>query len=121
VLKLIFYLGPLISVGGGWLKSRNAGPDCGELCIEGNEPLLVGGDVFFRVNCIDRTFWDANRTVYTLIWVNNQKVWALSETVDGADVNTVGVSTLDAGFSNDVGHDVGFSPHNVNFPILADL
>jgi hypothetical protein len=120
-LELVLHLCPLVGVGSSGLKARDAGPGTCQFSIQCDKALLIRRNVFLCVNGIHRALWNTDRAVNALIGIDDEKIGALSETVDGTDVYAVGVSALDAGFSNDVGHDLGFSPHNGNFTILADL
>jgi hypothetical protein len=67
--------------------------------------LLVGGQVFFGINGVDRALGDAHGAVDALIGVDGQEVGAFAEAVHRANVHTVGVFALDTGFGNNVGHD----------------
>ena len=75
-----------------------------ELGIERNKIPLVIRHIFFGIDGIDGAFRDADRTVNAFIGVNHQKVGALLEAVDRADIDAVGVAALDAGFGDNVGH-----------------
>jgi hypothetical protein len=65
---------------------------------------LVFRHVFFSVNGVHRAFWNTNRAVNALVWVDGQKIGAFAEAVHGANVNAIGVLALDAGFSDGMGH-----------------
>jgi len=66
--------------------------------------FLVAGDIFFCVNSIDRTLRNADCAVDTFIGIDGQEVRTLSETIDGADINTIGIFAADTSFSYYVGH-----------------
>jgi len=67
--------------------------------------LLTLWDIFFGIDGVDRTLWNANGTVDALIGVDGEKVGAFTETVDRTDIYTVGVLATDTGFGDNVGHD----------------
>jgi hypothetical protein len=67
--------------------------------------LLAFWHVFFCVDGVHRALRDAHRTVDALVWVDGEEVGALAEAVDGTNVHTVGVLTLDTGFGDYVRHD----------------
>jgi hypothetical protein len=66
--------------------------------------LLPIGHVFFCVNGVDRALGDADRTVDALIGVDGQKIRPFAKTIDGADIDTIGVFATDASFGDNVGH-----------------
>jgi hypothetical protein len=66
---------------------------------------LIGRNVFFGEDGIDRAFGDAHGAVDAFIGVDGQEVGAFAEAVHRANVHTVGVFALDTGFGNNVGHD----------------
>jgi hypothetical protein len=61
--------------------------------------------IFFGINGVDRTLWNANGAVDALIGIDGEKVRAFTETVDRTNIYTVGVLTTDTGFGDNVGHD----------------
>ena len=86
------------------LHPGDGGPVLRELGIDRDEVFLIGRNILFSEDGADRTLGDADRTVDALIGVDDQKVGALAKTVNGADIDTVGVAAFDAGFGDDVGH-----------------
>ena len=87
-----------------WLHAGNGGPVVAELGVERDELPLVIGHIFLGVDGIDGALRDADRTVNALIRIDDQKIGALAEAVDRADIDAVGVAALDAGFGDNVGH-----------------
>jgi hypothetical protein len=86
------------------LEACNARPGTGEIGVNGDEVFLAVGYVFFGVY---RIYWALRNTdgaVDALIGVYDQKIGALTEAVDRADVDAVGITTLDTGFGNNMGH-----------------
>ena len=96
---------PVVGIGRMGLKTGDAGPGLGQFDVQGNKLALIIWHVFFGINGVDGALGNADCAVDALIWVNDQKVWALAEAVHGTDVYTVGVAAFDTGFGNDVGHD----------------
>jgi hypothetical protein len=98
---------PFVGVRQRGLALGNALParQFGQFSIEFNHMLLVFGSIFFRINGIGRAFWNADRAIDTFIGVNNQKIRAFAEAVNGANIHTVGIFALDTGFGDDMGHD----------------
>lgn len=97
----------LVGVGRRWLLNGYVGPRFRKLTVE-LQPLI---NVRFRVglNGIDRTFGFAHAAIYALIRMDDEHVLALIETVDGADLDTIGVFALNALFIDDVGHAISWS------------
>jgi hypothetical protein len=65
---------------------------------------LIGGNIIFSINGIDRTLWNADSTVNAFVWINHQKIGAFTKAVNWANINTISIFTTDAGFGNNVGH-----------------
>jgi len=86
------------------LHTGDGGPVVAEFGIERDKLPLIIWHVFFGVDGIDGALRDADRTVNALIRIDDQKIWALAEAVDRADIDAVGVAALDAGFGDNVGH-----------------
>ena len=100
--RLVF---PVVSVSQRCLTLGDAGPaDAGEFHIQSHHMLLVGGNVFFGVNGVDRALGDTNGTVDALIGVDGEEIRAFAETVHRANIHAVGVFASDTGFGNNVGH-----------------
>jgi hypothetical protein len=66
--------------------------------------LLALGHVFFGVDGAYRALRNTHRAVDALVWVDGEEVRAFAEAVDGTNVHTVGVLTLDTGFGDYVRH-----------------
>jgi hypothetical protein len=66
--------------------------------------LLAFWQIFFGVNGVHRALRDTHRAVDALVWINGEEVRAFAEAVDGTNVHTVGVLTLDTGFGDYVRH-----------------
>ena len=103
--ELAFFVLPVVCVGQGCFSLGDTGPtNAGQICIELSHMFLVAGDIFFCVNSIDRTLRNADCAVDTFIGIDGQEVRTLSETIDGADINTIGIFAADTSFSYYVGH-----------------
>jgi hypothetical protein len=66
--------------------------------------LLVGRHVFFGVDRIHWAFGDADGAVNAFIWVDGQKVRALTKAIHGANVDAIGVLAFDTSFCNGMCH-----------------
>ena len=95
---------PGIRIGQGRLALGDTGPGLGQLGIELDHVLLVAGHVLFRDDGIDRALGNADRAVDAFVRIDGEEIRALTEAVNGADINAIGVLAADAGFGNDVGH-----------------
>ena len=78
------------------------GPQLGIFSIELN-PLL-GFRLGIRTDRISWTFRLTYTAIDALVWMDNQHVFALIETVYRADLYAVGVFAINAGVVNDIGH-----------------
>lgn len=75
-----------------------------ELRVEGSHVPLFGGQVFFRVDCVDRALGYAHSAVNARFRVDGEEVRAFNKTIYGADIYAVGVFAADAAFGHNVGH-----------------
>jgi hypothetical protein len=66
--------------------------------------LLAFWHVFFSVDGVDWTLGDAHGAVNALVWIDGEKVRTFAKAIDGTNVHTVGVLTLDTGFGDYVRH-----------------
>jgi hypothetical protein len=66
--------------------------------------FLAFWHVFFGVDSVHRALGDTHRAVDALVWIDGEEVRAFAEAVDGTNVHTVGVLTLDTGFGDYVRH-----------------
>jgi len=103
-MSLILHRSPLIGIGGVGLQTGNARPKLGELYIQGDKVPLIVWNILLRVDGIHGALGNTNRAVDALIGVDDEKIWALSEAVNRAHIDAVGVAALDARFCNNVGH-----------------
>ena len=96
---------PIIGVGQGGFPARDGGPVAvAQFSVEFDHVLLVGGHILFRIDCRDGTLWNTDRTVNALIRIDRQKVRAFAETIDRADIDTVGVFAAETSFGDNVSH-----------------
>src|SRR6478735_8705511 len=98
---------PLFRVRQRRLAPGDARPALGQLGVELGHVLLVAGHVFLGNDGVDRALGDADGAVDALVGVDGEEVGPLTEAIDGADVDAVGVLAADAGFEDDVGHGEG--------------
>jgi hypothetical protein len=70
--------------------------------------LLIGGNIIFGVNSFNWTFGDAKRAIDALVRINNKKIRTFTEAIHRTNLNTIGVFALNAGLSNNVGHEYAF-------------
>jgi hypothetical protein len=68
---------------------------------------LIGGEIFLRIDGVDRALGDTNGAVDTQVWIDGKEVRAFNKAIDGADIYAIRVFTANAAFSHNVGH--GFS------------
>lgn len=91
------------------LHARDRRPFLGQLGIQLDEDLLILRHVLLGHDGIDRALGDADRAIDAFIGIDGEEVGAFTETVDGADIDTIGVSAANTVFGYDVRHD-GPSP-----------
>src|SRR5262249_50598341 len=100
-----------------------------QIFVLGN-PFLVGlRRLILGVNGVNGTFRDAEAAVYAGVLVDDQhgRVGSFPETFDRANGSAVGIPTIDAAFSHDMGHGrVSFGPSSVRLvrpvdPVPEDL
>src|SRR4051812_21739984 len=103
-ILLVFFLRPLVRVGGRGLSLDERLPRLRELAVERDEFLLRVGHVVLGEDRLDRALRHAQRAVDALVGVDHQHVRPLAEAVDRADVDAVRVFALDAAFGDDVSH-----------------
>jgi hypothetical protein len=66
--------------------------------------LLVGRNVFFGINGIDRALGDAYGAIDALVRVDCKKIRSFAEAINRAYIDAVRVTAADAGFGHYVGH-----------------
>src|SRR5215467_1125682 len=106
LLELVGHPFPLLGIAGGLLLDRDVRPSLGIFRVDA-EPLLEAG-FGVRLDRLDRAFRLAYAAVDALVGVDDQHVFPLIETIDGAHLDAVHVLALDAIIVDDVGH---WSPH----------
>src|SRR4030095_10538960 len=105
---LVFTLDVFIFVGvfGIGLLARDVGPVRGVLPID-LEPLL-GHRLAVRDDRLDGAFRLAHPAIDAFVGVDDQHVLAFVEAIHRAHFDAIHVLAADAGFSDDVGHDIAF-------------
>src|SRR5271156_1981193 len=106
LIELAFNPFPIIGIIRSGLLSGDVGPTRGVFAIE-LEPFL-GHRFAVRDNRLGRTFRFAHPTIDAFVGVDDQHVVAFVEAVDGANLDAIHIFAANAGFGDDVGHDVGF-------------
>jgi hypothetical protein len=95
-----------IGVGGRRLLSRYIGPSGSKFAVE-LEPSL-SRRLAVRNNGFYRTLRLTHPAIDALVRVDHQHVFALVETVHGANLHAIHVFAADAGFCDDIGHGLCF-------------
>ena len=65
---------------------------------------MVCGQVFFRLNRIDRALGNTHGAVNAKLRIDRQKIRPFNEAIYRADFNAVGVFAADAALGHNVGH-----------------
>src|SRR5262249_49677102 len=94
VLKFVRLALPLLRVSRGSLFDRDIRPSFRIICIK-LQPLLRAR-FGIRLYCLNWAFWLAHAAVDTFVWMNDEHVLTLVETIDGADLHAVHKFALDA-------------------------
>ena len=94
----------MVGVGKRLFLAGNVGPLFSVLRIEFNVVVPLFRKFILFVNGLSGTLRLTGAAVNTVLGVNYQKVHSLVKAVYGAHVYAVGVLSVDAGLSNDVGH-----------------
>lgn len=76
----------------------------GKLAIDVYEVPLVIGNFMVAYDGAQWALWDADRTIYTLVGIDDQEIGAFHKTIHGADRDTIGVLALYASFGHYVCH-----------------
>ena len=84
---------------------RNYRPQRRQLGIYLEKMFLSRRHIIFGEDRFSGALRDAERAINALFRIDDQKVWAFVETVDGTNLDAIGVFALDAVVSDDVGHD----------------
>ena len=103
-MRFLFYFCPLVRIGRRVFALDDRLPDLRELSVKLNVMALILRHIVFGIDRLYRTFRDAERAVYTLVWLYDEKVGSFAKTIDRAHVHTVGIFTLNAGFGDDISH-----------------
>ncbi|MCY1555854.1 hypothetical protein D9M68_925500 [compost metagenome] len=105
MVQLGLDLGPLVGVRQGQLGAGDRFPLAGELRVQRDEALLIGGHIVLGVDGRDRALGHAHRAVDAFVGVDGEEVRPFPKGIDRADVHAVGVLAAYAGFGDDKGHD----------------
>ena len=106
--QFVAFIFPLLGLWQSRFAAGNAGPVglLGQLSVDLHEMGLLWGQVFLGINGSNRAFWDAHGAIYALVGVDDQHVFAFTKTIDGADIDAVGVFALNTGITYDMHHDI---------------
>ena len=112
--QFVAFIFPLLRLWQSWFAAGNAGPVglLGQLGVELSVVGLLGRQVLFGINRANGAFWDAHGAIYTFVGVYNQHVFAFAKTIDGANIDAVGVFALNTGITYDMHH--GFTTFSIN-------
>src|SRR6478609_5080902 len=102
LLEFTFHALEILGVGRGFLLLGDVGPALGKFGIH-LQPFFQAG-LGVGLDGVGRAFGFAHAAVDAFVGMDDQHVLALVETVDGADLNAVGIFAFYAGFSDDVSH-----------------
>jgi hypothetical protein len=81
-------------------------PFSSQIGVDFDELLLIGGDIFFGVDRIDRAFGNAYCAVDAFVRINDQKIGAYAKAINRANIDAIGIPAADAGFGDNVGHNI---------------
>jgi hypothetical protein len=104
IWQLVRFAIPFLGIGRGIDYLGNDGPAFGQLRIDLEEMLLIVGNVVVGEDGLGGTLRDAQRAIDALIRIDDQKVRAFVEAIHRTNFDAIGVFTLDAVISHDVGH-----------------
>jgi hypothetical protein len=65
---------------------------------------LISRHIVFGKDGFSRAFCYTQGTIYALIWVDGQEVWAFHKAINRANINAIGKFALNTIFGNDVSH-----------------
>src|SRR5882724_10179503 len=105
-VELAFDILPFVGVFRRWFFTGYVGPRRRIFAVQFQPALSLRLAV--RNDSLDRTFGLAHTAIDALVRVNDEHVLALVEAVDRAHLDAVHVLAADAGFSDNVGHDIAF-------------
>jgi|GEM_PF-3144439 len=109
LVELTGFILPFFGIRQGPNAARDDFPLLRELGIDLDEVHLIFGKIFFGVNGFDRAFGYADGAVNALVGIDDQEVGANMETVDGTDVDAIGITASDTSFGYDVSHEKNLS------------
>src|SRR5476649_2587593 len=102
--KLVFHVLELVGFGQRRLGLGDARPAARQVGVQFNEVLLIPGDIFFGIDCIDRAFGDAHGAVDALVRIDREEVGTFAEAIHRAHVHAIGIAALNAAFGHNVSH-----------------
>jgi len=77
----------------------------GQLGVDLNEVGLLRWQILFGINGSNGAFGDAHGAIDALVGVYDQHVFAFTKTIDGANINAIGVFALNTGITDNMHHD----------------
>ena len=104
LVQLVLDVLPLFRVGQGRLGLGDRRPEAREIRVQLDELLLVRRHVFFRLDRVHRALGHADGAVDAFVRVDGEEIRAFPETIDRAYIDAVGITTADARFGDNVGH-----------------
>ena len=98
ILQLVGHPGPFLSVWWGLLANRDHRPLQREFRVEFKELFLARRYFIFGDDGFNGTFWLTKGAIDAFLGINDQKIRAFVKAVNRANVNSIGVFTLDTVF-----------------------
>src|SRR6266581_8846477 len=102
--QLVLDLQPVVGVGRRIAALYDRLPDLGQVGIQGDEAALRLGHVVGVEYRLGRALGNAQRAVDALVGVDDEKIRPFAKTIDGTDLDAIGVLALDAGFGHHKSH-----------------
>src|ERR1700709_1819495 len=102
--ELLFHVLEVVGFGQRRLCLGDARPAARQFGVQFNEVLLVTGDIFFGIDCIDRAFGNANGAIDALVRIDREEVGTFAEAIHRAHVHAIGIAALNAAFGHNVSH-----------------
>ena len=105
-MDFIWFPLPLLRVWWRWFFDCNVRPDFRVFCIQ-RQPFLKPR-LGVGLDRVDWAFRLADPAIAAFVRMDDEHVLALVEAIDRADLDAIHQFAADAGFGDDVGHDLGF-------------
>ena len=103
-VELVFDVFPFLGLRQGRLGLGDGGPGARQFNVDLDELDLIGRHVFLGIDGVHGAFRHADGAVNALVRVDRQEIRAFPETIYRAYIDAIGVTTADARFGDNVGH-----------------